>query len=73
MESIGKELESFWLSVMQLSASVNRVSPLWKDEKFWELSASIGEIARQSKDVKLAGERCRDAVNRFNAIAGEEC
>ena len=57
MESIGKELESFWLSVMQLSASVNRVSPLWKDEKFWELSASIGEIA----------------VNRSNAIAGEEC
>lgn len=72
MESIWKELESFWQSVMQLSASVNKASPLWKDEKFWELSASVGEIAKQSKDVKTAGEQCRNALNRFNTIAEEE-
>lgn len=73
MESIGKQLEAFRLSVMQLSAGVSRAAPLWKDEKFLELSVSVGEIARQSKDVKVAGERCCSALDRFNAIAEEEC
>lgn len=72
MGSIGSDLNFFQASVKRLSGGISRASPLWRDEKFAELSASVAQIASQSREVMLAGERCYSALNRFNAIAGEK-
>lgn len=71
-ENIKKEMQIFQASIKNLSAGISRVSSLWKDEKFSELSASIGEVANNSKNVMVAGERCCSTVDRFNKIAAEK-
>ena len=71
-ENIKKEMQIFQSSVKQLSVGIGRASSLWKDEKFSELSASIGEIANQSKDVIVAGDRCCSTIDKFDKIAAEK-
>lgn len=71
-ESIRKEMRIFQSSIKNLSAGISRASSLWKDDKFSELSASIGEVADNSKNVMIAGDRCCSSVDRFNKIAAEK-
>lgn len=71
-EDIRKEMQIFQSSIKNLSAGISRASSLWKDEKFSELSASIGEVANNSKNVMVAGEHCCSAVDKFNQIASEK-
>ena len=71
-ESIRKEMQIFQSSIKNLSAGISRASSLWKDEKFSELSASIGEVANNSKNVMVAGDRCCSSVDEFNKIAAEK-
>ncbi len=71
-ESIRKEMQIFQSSIKKLSAGMNQASSLWKDEKFSELSASIGEVANNSKNVMVAGDRCCSSVDKFNKIAAEK-
>ena len=71
-ENIKKEMQIFKSSVMRLSASISKASSLWKDEKFSELSASVSEIANQSRDVIVAGDRCCDSIDKFDSIAAEK-
>ena len=70
-EKIRKEMQIFQSSIKNLSAGISRASSLWKDEKFSELSASIGEVAN-SKDIMIAGDRCCSSVDKFNKIASEK-
>lgn len=72
LESIRKEMEIFQTSVKNLSAGISRASSLWKDEKFFELSISIGEVANNSKNVMVAGDRCCSSVEKFYKIAAEK-
>lgn len=71
-EKIKKEMQIFQSSVKKLSAGIGRASSLWRDAKFSELSASVGEIANQSKDVIVAGDRCCSAIDNFDKIAAEK-
>lgn len=71
-ESIRKEMQVFQASIKNLSTGISRASSLWKDENFSELSASIGEVANNSKNVMVTGERCCSAVDKFNKIAAEK-
>lgn len=71
-ENIRKEMQIFQSSIKNLSAGIGRASSLWKDEKFSELSASIGEVASNSKNVIVAGDRCCSSVDKFNKIAAEK-
>ena len=68
-ESIRKEMQIFQSSIKNLSAGISRTASLWKDEKFSELSSSIGEVANDSKNVMVAGDRCCLSVDKFNKIA----
>ncbi len=70
-ENIKREIQIFQSSVKHLSAGIGRASSLWRDAKFSELSASIGEIANQSKDVIVAGDRCCSSIDKFDKIAAE--
>lgn len=71
-ENIKKEMQIFESSIKRLSMGISRTSSLWKDEKFSELSALISEIANQSKDVLVSGDRCCASIDRFDKIAAEK-
>lgn len=72
VENIKKEMQLFQFSIKNLSTGISRAASLWKDEKFSELSASIGEVANNSKNVMVAGDRCCSSVDKFNKIAAEK-
>lgn len=71
-ENIKREMQIFQSSIKRLSAGVSQASSLWKDEQFSGLSASVSEIANQSKDVMVAGERCCSSIDKFDRIAAEK-
>lgn len=71
-ENIKKEMQLFQSSIKHLSGGISRASSLWKDEKFSELSASVSEIANQSKEIMVAGDRCCASVDKFTKIAAEK-
>lgn len=71
-EKIRKEMLIFQASIKNLSARVSQAASLWKDEKFSELSASIGEVANNSKNIMVAGDRCCSSIDKFDKIAAEK-
>ena len=71
-EGIRKELAAFQSSIKRLTADISKTSSLWRDEKYAELASSMGNVATQSRDVMLSGERCCSSVDKFNRIAGEK-
>ena len=71
-ESIRNEMKIFQSSIKNLSAGISRAASLWKDEKFSELSASIGEVANNSKNIMVAGDRCCSSIDKFDKIAAEK-
>lgn len=71
-ETIRKEMQIFQASIKKLGAGVSKASSLWKDEKYAELSASVGDVANSSKAVMITGDRCCSSVDRFNKIAAEK-
>lgn len=70
--NIEKEMQFFKSSVNKLSSKIGRASTLWSDEKFSELSASVAEVAKDSKKVMLAGKRCTTSLQKFIKIANEK-
>lgn len=71
-ENIEKELQAFQAAIKNLSSDISSASCLWSDEKFSQLSASIGAIANQSKDVLVTGERCCVSIAKLNKIMEEK-
>lgn len=71
-QDISKEMQAFQAAIQKLSGSIGQASALWRDPKYSELSSSVGEIASQSKDVLVSGERCCSSVIKFDKIAGED-
>lgn len=69
---ISKEIRAFQAAVQKLSGGVSQASALWRDSKYSELSSSVGEIATQSRDVMVSGERCCSTVSKFEKIADED-
>ena len=70
-ESIEKELQTFQAAIKNLSSDISNASCLWSDEKFSQLSASIGVIANQS-NVLVAGEKCCASIAKLNKIMEEK-
>lgn len=71
VENVRKDMQGFQVAVKKLSVGVKQASSLWKDEKFSELSASVREVANNSKEVMTAGDRCCSSIEKFNKIATE--
>ena len=71
-ELIKKQLDSFQASVKKLSSEIGRASTIWKDDKFFELSSVVSDIANQSMEVIVSGDRACSSIERFNKIATEE-
>ena len=70
--SIQKDLQIFQASVKKLSSGVGKASSIWNDSKFLELSASVGQVAVQSKQVMVSGERLCYSIDKFDRIANEK-
>ena len=70
--SIQKDLQIFQASVKKLSSGVGKASSIWNDSKFLELSASVGQVAVQSKQVMVSGERLCSSIVKFDRIANEK-
>ena len=71
-QNISKEMRDFQAAVQRLSGGVSQAASLWRDPQFSQLSASVGEIATQSRDVLVSGERCCSAITKFDKIASED-
>ena len=71
-ENIKREMQLFQSSIKRLSTGISQASSLWKDEQFSGLSTSVSEIANQSKDVIVAGDRCCSSIDKFDEIAAEK-
>ena len=69
---IKKQVYDFQKIVQKLGTEINSAGALWNDSKFQELSASIGEIASDSRDVIMSGENCSALLMRFEQIASEK-
>ncbi len=70
--NIKKDIDYFQNSVKQLSAKISKAATLWKDQKFSELSDSVRNVANQSCDVLLTGEKLCASIDKFDKIASEE-
>ena len=68
---IKKDLQLFQASIKQLSSSISSASSLWSDKKFAELSTAVSEVASQSRDVMVSGDRCCSSIDRFDKVAAE--
>lgn len=69
--NIKGDLQDFQEVVRRLSFGMEQVSPLWSDAKFAELSASVRGVATQARDLMVAGDRCCQSLDGFDAIASE--
>jgi len=70
-EKIQKEMTSFQNAIRGLTEGIGKAAPLWKDEKFAELSAAVGEVANNSRDVLMSGDKCCTSIYKFDKIAEE--
>ncbi len=69
---IRKDMQEFQAAVKKLSGGIAQASPLWKDSRFADLSASVSRVASELKDFMVAGDECCIAVDRFDRIASEK-
>ena len=70
-ESLRKDIEQFQAAVKKLSIGISKASSLWKDQNYYALSSSISELASQSKDVLVSGDKCCNLIDKFDKIASE--
>lgn len=70
--SIQKDLQIFQASVKKLSSGVGKASTIWNDSKFSELSTSVSQVAAQSKQVMVTGERLCSSIDKFDRVANEK-
>lgn len=68
---IRKDLQLFQESIKHLSSSISGASSLWRDQKYAELSSAVSEVASQSRDVMVSGDRCCLSIDRFDKVAAE--
>ena len=68
---VRKEMAQFQAAIKKLSEGVGKASSLWKDEKFSELNSSVQNLALQSKEYMVYGDRCCSAIDKFDKIASE--
>lgn len=66
------DLNRFQDIIRNLSMGVNRSGISWRDAQYAELAEQIQMLARSSKEVIQSGERCMEAMRRFQDIASEE-
>lgn len=65
------ELQKFQDAVRNLTITIRAVNALWRDEKYAELSQSVIDVAKLSRRVMEAGERCEQSAEKFERIANE--
>lgn len=66
------DLEQFEKAVKKLGSGISKASPIWSDEKYSELFASVQTIARNSKEVLVNGESACKSVDQLVKIASEK-
>lgn len=66
------DISRFQDIIRDLSMGVNRSGISWRDAQYAELAERIQSLASASKNVIQAGERCMDAMKRFEDIASGE-
>lgn len=66
------DINRFQDIIRNLAIGVNRSGISWRDARYAELAEKIQSLASSSKDVIQAGERCMDAMKRFEDIASRE-
>lgn len=71
-QHIRRDLSDFQMSVQRLSAEIKGAASLWRDPKYSELSGEITQIANQSRNVLIAGDKSCEAIEKFFKIASEE-
>lgn len=71
-KNLYKEMELFSSSVIKLSGEIGRAGVLWNDPKYSELSSLVAQIANESKDAILAGDRCCASIEKMEKIASEK-
>lgn len=69
---IKKDVQEFESFIKRLSNDIKHSSSLWNDSKYKELFLSVGEIANESKDLIIAGDRLCSMIEQFERIAKEE-
>lgn len=65
------DLKEFENVIRNLSIGINSSGVLWSDTQYEQLAEKIGAIASLSKDVIQAGQRCENAIKKFESIALE--
>ena len=68
-KALSEETKLFEASVIKLSREIEKAGTLWNDSKYSELSFSVSQIANESKNVILAGNRCCISVRKMEKIA----
>ncbi|MBQ6680243.1 MAG: hypothetical protein IJM76_09540 [Lachnospiraceae bacterium] len=68
---IKRDMRDFQDSVLRLSSGIGNASVLWRDPQFQALSRSVSGVAIQSRDLLAAGDRCVNAIERFQRISEE--
>lgn len=69
---IRQDIEEFQTAVVKLSGEVGKVSSLWTDNKYNELSSAISVIANMSKEIIVAGEKCCASIDKYQKIVEEQ-
>ena len=68
---IKQDVDGFQKAVMKLGNEIGKAGSLWSDPKFQELSQAVSMIAKMSKDVIIAGDKCCASIERFQKISSE--
>ena len=64
--------QEFERIIRALSSSVSKATPLWRDEKYTELTESVRKVALASKDIIDSGRDCDRELAAFWQITNEK-
>ena len=70
--NIKKSLEQFQVSVAKLSGEIGKATSVWSDPNYSKLHSEVSDIANQSKDVIVSGDKFCSSLERFNKIVIEK-
>lgn len=65
------DMAEFENVIRNLSIGVNDSGISWRDAQYQQLAYKIGVLAASSKGVIQAGQRCKNAMERFDSIVSE--
>lgn len=70
-KNLQNDIHQFEDVIRNLSIGVNNCGVSWRDSQYEQLTSKISTIASSSKSVIQSGQRCENAIKRFESIASE--